>query len=94
MLAVGTATLVSLWSLRRIPSTSPFKCCMLIYSHLTTHILSESIFIIFQKKKNSFIRTSSVFLIPSCRSAMIRQASRSFYRWHSSGLRPHPWEYG
>ena len=49
MLAVETATLVSLWSLRRIPSTSPFKFCMLIYSHLTTHILSESIFIIFQK---------------------------------------------
>ena len=91
MLAVETATLVSLWSLRRIPSTSPFKFCMLIYSHLTTHILSESIFIIFQK---SSFRTSSVFLIPSCRSAMIRQASRSFHRWHSSGLRPHHWEYG
>ena len=91
MLAVETATLVSLWSLRRIPSTSPFKCCMLIYSHLTTHILSESIFITFHKIS---FRTSSVFLIPSCRSTMIWQASRSFYRWHSSGLHPHPWDCG
>ena len=35
MLAVETATLVSLWSLRRIPSTSPFKICMLIYTDFT-----------------------------------------------------------
>jgi len=59
VLAAEPAPLVSLWSLRRIPSTSPFKFCMLIYSHLTTHILSESIFIIFQKKFIShFIRLS------------------------------------
>ena len=42
MLAVETATLVSLWSLCRIPSISHFKICMFTNSQLAAHILSES----------------------------------------------------